>query len=290
MGVSMKEMKKYGNGYYDKLRKHQKIKTQRVYTDESDEKHENEKEESEENSDEWKVLLDGNESVHSIHFGTMPFKKSKKKIIKKVEIKENDEDLDNFLNESDENEQSEEDEQENEIKIKSILKRSKYQSKATNNKHIKWANNVYSDGNPNTKFHSPKAIKVISKNKNETKQKVKKSTNSNPWLDGLQQNKSSKSTQNGQAETTQFDRNKLLIPSKMVKRPDFNLLDSKNPKQIEMIYQSLNDKDEKNKFAEYSSQSTSDSEFKKLKESVIQNAMPNAPENALNEWELEQFN
>ena len=307
--VNAGEFRKYGVGKYDKLRNDQQIKCQRVYVDKSDKNRTSKQSsQSEEGSDEWKVLLDANESVHSVHFGTFSAKKSKKKAPKKkkkkkqtkvkprrVDTCEVREDLNGFLNDSssseneaiDEEEEEEEEEEEKEqqqqvVEVQSILKRSKYRSVATTDKHIQWTDNVYSDGNPNTKFHSPPKTKPMP---------IKaQSSNNNPWLDGLHKNKTSSSsskttTQSQQSETTQFDRNKLLIPTKMVQRPDFNLLDTNDPKQIEVIYQSLNDDSGQKKFAQFSAQSTAENEFKKLKESVIEDAMPNAPEDALKGWD-----
>merc|ERR1740123_493584 len=120
------------NEFYGKLRNNQQIKTQRVYSVQ-------EVEMKNENSG-WEVLLDANESVHSVQFGTFPLKhkrtnnknKRQKKIITPIIKTKVDENLDTFLNESSEEELSETNEMtEEEIEIKSILKRTKYQSVAT---------------------------------------------------------------------------------------------------------------------------------------------------------------
>ena len=76
----------------------------------------------------------------------------------------------------------------------------------------------------------------------------------NPWLNALNDTKSGKTKKSekskqskqsakpskSEGETTKFDPKKLLIPKQRKNAPDFNLLGSKDPKQIEQIYKTLN--------------------------------------------------
>eukprot|EP01083_Nonionella_stella_P094127 264016_1 len=242
---------------------------------------------NEEDQDGWKVLLDGKKSVHSVCFGTLAADvkdKEETQTPKEIECKELEietEDVTAFLSESEESEQDEDmaasDTKEDEdIEIKSILKRTEYQSIASDKKkRIKWTANQYSDGNPNTKYHVRETRQI---------------TDTNPWLVGLNGTKKKGPKANGakrnkeQKETTKFDPKKILIPQTLQKTPDFNLLDNNDPKQVEMMYKALSDKNTAT-YASFTENDTARQEFKQLKESVIEDAMPNAIEGPLRGWD-----
>jgi len=101
----------------------------------------------------------------------------------------------------------------------------------------------------------------------------------------LNNNKSTKIAQNKSNETTQFDATKMFIPEKAKKTPDFNLLATNDPKQIDLIYQTLKNHKNEDKVAQFMPNDTALQEFRALKDSVISKAAPILSEGALKGWD-----
>ncbi len=245
--LSVSEMNKVMNGNVNKkdlnlknkfgFDKKVKVKTQRYYVNKNDENNENCNENDGGNdNNEWKVVLKRNQSVHNITFGTLYPNEWKVEIEMESEKKEKEkcdenmnENLNVFLDESDDTQS--ESENENIIKkkviVQSILKHSKHECIGKYNKHVKFGANEYWNGN-----------KI---NKSVPIEQKEVDINPYAWLSQLNGNNKC----NKKEETTQFDANKMLIPNKLRKTPDFNLLNTTDEKQIDIIYKSLQNNNEK---------------------------------------------
>eukprot|EP00484_Ammonia_sp_Unknown_P002569 CAMPEP_0197077158 /NCGR_PEP_ID=MMETSP1384-20130603/212474_1 /TAXON_ID=29189 /ORGANISM="Ammonia sp." /LENGTH=1213 /DNA_ID=CAMNT_0042516017 /DNA_START=28 /DNA_END=3669 /DNA_ORIENTATION=+ len=213
------------------------------------------------------------------------------------ESQQEEEDLNAFVDDDEEEDEDEdiqqdEDEGTNENgEIRSILiKNTRDDSKSNRDKRVKWSSNSYSDGNPHTKFHSP-VVRITDDDNTQKTTNKKDAEAANPWLASLSSKPSKKQKTNTetseQAETTQFDPAKILIPKTQRKTPDFNLLQTKDPKQIDMIHEALQSdgKNNNEKLAEFIPNDNNEEEFRKLKEKVMEDAMPDAPEGALQGWD-----